>query len=112
MPENLFRSSWPEQPSWSEDRIPFYNPFKLENFRIKTRVTMKDRKGVWAQIIFILFIGLVVSGIADRELLDSLRIIWQKNDPEVLLEYLSLGLGFLSLVLFLVWMVIRGIQGE
>ena len=72
----------------------------------------KNKKGLWAQIIFILFIGLVVSGIADQELLDSLRTIWQESDPEILLEYLSLGLGFLSLVLFLVWMVIRGIQGE
>lgn len=73
---------------------------------------MKDRKGIWAQIIFILFIGLVVSGIADRELVDSLKVIWQESDPEVLLEYLSLGLGFLSLVLALVWMVVRGVQGE
>ncbi|MFN2112380.1 MAG: hypothetical protein ACK2TT_04620 [Anaerolineales bacterium] len=72
----------------------------------------KNKKGLWAQIIFILFIGLVVSGIADQELLDSLRTIWQESDPEILLEYLSLGLGFLSLVLFLVWMVVRGIQGE
>ena len=72
----------------------------------------KNKKGLWAQIIFILFIGLVVSGIADQELLDSLRTIWQESNPEILLEYLSLGLGFLSLVLFLVWMVIRGIQGE
>ncbi|MFN2282271.1 MAG: hypothetical protein ACK2TZ_10445, partial [Anaerolineales bacterium] len=60
----------------------------------------KNKKGLWAQIIFILFIGLVVSGIADQELLDSLRTIWQESDPEILLEYLSLGLGFLSLVLF------------
>ncbi|MFL7814073.1 MAG: hypothetical protein AB8I40_10405 [Anaerolineales bacterium] len=72
----------------------------------------KNKKGLWAQIIFILFIGLVVSGIADQELLDSLRTIWQESNPEILLEYLSLGLGFLSLVLFLVWMVVRGIQGE
>jgi hypothetical protein len=72
----------------------------------------KNKKGLWAQIIFILFIGLVVSGIADQELLDSLRTIWQESDPEILLEYLSLGLGFLSLVLFLVWMVVRGIRDE
>lgn len=73
---------------------------------------MKDSKGTWAQIIFILFIGLLVSGIADRELLESLKTIWQSSDPEVLLEYLSLGLGFMALVLFLVWMVIRGVQGD
>ncbi len=73
---------------------------------------MDKRKGIWAQIIFIVFIGLVVSGIMDREMLDSLKALWDQSSPEVVLETISLGLGFLAMVLLLVLLVVRGIQDE
>lgn len=73
---------------------------------------MDKKRGIWTQIIFIVFIGLVVSGITNSELLDSFKVIWQDSNPEALLENLSLGLGFLALVLIVVWIVIRGVQGD
>ena len=68
---------------------------------------MKKDRGIWVQIIIILSIGLVVSGIADRELLDSLQILWINSDLETLLETISLILAFVSLTLIVVFLVIR-----